>query len=82
MNVFVVEQSQALLDESILDQILQTPLSGKKGSLQRKDGSLGEHYIINTGIFIQPHSIAHERINQFLQATRMKGNEYLMIITK
>jgi len=82
MNVLVLHNTQALLEETILDQILLTPLSGKKGSLLRKDNSLGEHYIIATNIYIPAHSIAHERINQMLKAARSQGNEYLMIITK
>jgi len=79
MNALVISQKEVKLDESVLDQIIKVSNVGRKGQIQRKDETIAEHYIINTQFYVHAISPEHERIQQYLQAARAQGNQYLIV---
>lgn len=80
----VLDQKVALLDSSILDDIVDpsNPLNlGKKGSFIRKDESICNYYVIDTTtMFENPLTWHHRRVHEMCQAARFKGYHYLVIV--
>ena len=79
MNVLVLDEEQAKLETTILDQILLSPNTGKKGSILQKDETRTEHYIIDTKVQLMPLTDSHIRINQMMLQAKSQNYHYLMI---
>lgn len=79
MKVLVLSQEQAKLDTHLLDQLLETKDTGKKGTVLRKDESIGEHYILNTQVQLVPLSWSHEHINNTFKQALLQGYNFLQV---